>query len=70
MLFRSRENDFYKYYNLVLSPYSFGGGVLPYVSPELYAGSYYYFDRAVYLSTDPITLISWVESEWIESKGL
>lgn len=64
------ENDFYQFYDLILSPYSQGANLVPYVNLKLYAGSYYYFDRAIFLSTDPISYVPWVESQWIESKGL
>lgn len=64
------ENDFYEFYELILSPYSQDASLVPYINLELYAGSYYYFDRAVYLSVDPISYVPWVESQWIESKGL
>lgn len=65
-----RENDFYLFYDLILSPYSQGANLVPYTNLKLYAGSYYYFDRAVYLSVDPQSYVPWVESQWIESKGL
>ena len=64
------STSFYDFYDLILSPYSQGAEVLPYPDLQLYSGSYYYFDRAVYLSIDPITFIPWVECQWIESKGL
>jgi hypothetical protein len=64
------ENSFYEFYELILSPYSQGANLVPYVNLQLYAGSYYYFDRAVYLSVDPLTYVPWVETQWIESKGL
>jgi hypothetical protein len=65
-----RKSDFYEFYELILSPYSQSASLLPYVNLQLYAGSYYYFDRAVYLSVDPLTYVPWVDSQWVESKGL
>ena len=66
----TRTTAFYDYYELVLSPFSQDNLVLNYVNLQLYGGSYYYFDRAVYLSVSGANLTPWVESQWVESKGL
>jgi len=66
----TRTTQFYDYYDLVLSPFSQNNILVPYKNLQFYGGSYYYFDRAVYLSIDNVSFVPWVECEWIESKGL
>lgn len=66
----TKTTPFYEYYELSLSPFSQDGLVIPYTNLELYGGSYYYFDRAVYLSVGENNLAPWVECQWVESKGL
>ena len=58
------------YYILQLSPFSQSAELLPYYNLQVYGGSYYYFDRPVYISLDKTAYIPWTEAEWIESKGL
>jgi hypothetical protein len=65
-----RTTQFYDYYTLILSPFSQDGLILDFVNLEFYGGSYYYFDRAVYLSVSDQNYAPWVESQWVESKGL
>ena len=66
----TRSTPFYKYYELILSPFSQEGILLNYENLELYGGSYYYFDRAVYLTVSSTILAPWIECQWVESKGL
>jgi hypothetical protein len=66
----TRTTQFYDYYDLIVSPFSQDGILLDYVQLNLYGGSYYYFDRAVYLSVDQNNFTPWVECQWVESKGL
>jgi len=66
----TRTTAFYDYYELTLSPFSQEGILLPYTNLEFYGGSYYYFDRAIYLSVNENNLAPWVECQWVESKGL
>lgn len=55
---------------LVLYPYSQENTVVPYQNLELYGGSYYYFDREVYLSQDHNYLVPWITPEFVQEKGL
>ena len=66
----TRTTQFYDYYDLIVSPFSQGNTLLGYVQLNLYGGSYYYFDRAVYLSVGNDNFVPWVECQWVESKGL
>jgi len=66
----TKENDFYIFADLVLSPFDQNNILLPYNNLSLFAGSYYYFDRAVYISASRFNLSPWIEAQWIESKGL
>ena len=66
----TRTTQFYDFYDLVLSPFSQNNILVPYKNLQFYGGSYYYFDRAVYLAIDNRTFVPWIECEWIESKGL
>ena len=66
----TRTSQFYDFYELILSPFSQEGVTLNYTNLQLYGGSYYYFDRAVYLSLTENNYTPWVESAWIQSKGL
>jgi len=64
------ENNFYVFAELILSPFEQNNKLLPYKNLCLFAGSYYYFDRAVYLSASRYNLAPWIEAQWVESKGL
>ena len=64
------ENNFYRYAELVVSPFDQNNLLLPYTNLTLFAGSYYYFDRAVYVSQGALNLAPWIESQWIETQGL
>lgn len=66
----TRENDFYRFADLILSPFDQNNILLPYENLSLFAGSYYYFDRAVYVSASRFNLAPWIEAQWVESKGL
>jgi hypothetical protein len=66
----TRETQYYRYANLFHSPYDQNNLLLPYENLDLFGGSYYYFDRAVYLSQGTSNLAPWIEAQWIESKGL
>lgn len=66
----TRETDFYRYTELVLSPFDQNNVLIPYTNLCLFGGSYYYFDRAVYLTQGTANLVPWVEAQWIESQGL
>ena len=68
--FQLPSRNIYERVELRLYPLSQENTVVEYRNIELYAGSYYYFDREVYLSADNISLIPWVLPEFIPEKGL
>ena len=66
----TKESDFYRYADLILSPFDQNNLLIPYTNLTFFGGSYYYFDRAIYLADGTSSLAPWIEPQWVESQGL